>query len=104
MRLQGRVAFARSDTRAEQLAPFAKGGLDGLLWVFDQDDRSQHWSDFLVRAREQLLTYVTEFHQAAGATRITATSDAVNHPMAAAFARNGYRTIETRIDIEAAPG
>lgn len=52
MRLQGRVTFARSDTRAEQLAPFAKGGLDGLLWVFDQDDRSQHWSDFLVKARE----------------------------------------------------
>lgn len=52
MRLQGRVTFARSDARAEQLAPFAKGGLNGLLWVFDQDDRSEHWSDFLALARE----------------------------------------------------
>ena len=52
MRLQGRVTFARSDTRAEQLASVARGGLDGLLWVFDQDDRSEHWNDFLALARE----------------------------------------------------
>ena len=53
---------------------------------------------------DKLVTYVTQFHQAAGATRITATTDAVNRPMAAAFARNGYRTVETRIDLEAPAG
>jgi hypothetical protein len=38
--------------RAEELAPHAKGGLDGLLWVFDQNDSSDHWNDFLAKAHE----------------------------------------------------
>lgn len=53
---------------------------------------------------DELLAYVTAFHRAAGATRITATTDAVNLPMADAFARHGYRVVETRLDLEAPVG
>lgn len=48
---------------------------------------------------DELLAWITEFHRTAGAARITATTDAVNHPMAAAFARAGYRITETRVDL-----
>lgn len=47
-----------------------------------------------------LLAYVTNFHQSQGVTRITATTDAANHPMANAFTRFGYQNVETRLDLE----
>ncbi len=49
---------------------------------------------------DDLLAFITTFHAAAGAERITGTTDAVNGPMAAAFERAGYRSTETRIDLE----
>lgn len=49
---------------------------------------------------DDLLAFITAFHAAAGAQRITATTDTVNTPMAAAFERAGYRCTETRIDLE----
>lgn len=49
---------------------------------------------------DDLLGFITAFHAASGAQRITATTDAVNTPMAAAFERAGYRCVETRIDLE----
>ena len=64
----------------------------GYLGVLPQQRGHGHVDD--------LLAYVTGFHHAAGARRITATTDASNAPMAAAFARHGYRTIEVRIDFE----
>ncbi|MCK0114207.1 GNAT family N-acetyltransferase [Ornithinimicrobium sp. F0845] len=50
---------------------------------------------------DALLAYITRFHAKEGAPRITATTDAVNGPMAAAFHRAGYRGTETRVDLEA---
>ncbi len=50
-----------------------------------------------------LLEFVTRFHTASGAPRITATTDASNTPVATAFARAGYEVVERRIDIEPAP-
>lgn len=50
---------------------------------------------------DDLLAYATTFQHAAGATRITATTDATNTPMAEAFDRHGYRTVEVRLDLEA---
>ncbi len=50
---------------------------------------------------DEILAFVTRFHAEQGASRITATTDAVNAPMAAAFRRAGYRCTETRIDLEA---
>lgn len=50
---------------------------------------------------DDLLGFITRFHAGEGATRITATTDATNAPMAAAFRRAGYRNVETRIDLEA---
>lgn len=49
---------------------------------------------------DDLLAHATTFHHAAGATRITATTDATNVPMAKAFTRHGYRNVETRLDLE----
>lgn len=49
---------------------------------------------------DDLLLYVTNFHQSQGITRITATTDATNHPMVDAFIRCGYRKVETRLDLE----
>lgn len=49
---------------------------------------------------DDLLAYVTGFHRGEGATRITATTDAVNVPMANAFRRAGYRHVETRVELE----
>lgn len=48
-----------------------------------------------------LLAEVTRIHAAAGAERITATTDMTNHPMAAAFGRAGYRITEIRLVLEA---
>lgn len=50
---------------------------------------------------DDLLAEVTRFHAAAGAPRITATTDLVNRPMAAAFDRAGYRVTEVRMVLEA---
>lgn len=50
---------------------------------------------------DALLAFIIRFHAAEGAPRITATTDAVNAPMAAAFRRAGYRCTETRVDLEA---
>ncbi len=50
-----------------------------------------------------LLAYATTFHHAAGADRITATTDATNLPMTDAFTRHGYRNVEVRLDLEAPP-
>lgn len=49
---------------------------------------------------DDLLAWITRFHARAGAPRITATTDAINTPMAAAFTRAGYRCTEIRIDLE----
>ena len=50
-----------------------------------------------------LLAEITRFHAAAGAERITATTDLGNKPMAAAFERAGYRNTETRLILAAPP-
>lgn len=50
---------------------------------------------------DEILAFITRFHAEQGAPRITATTDATNAPMAAAFRRAGYRCTETRIDLEA---
>ncbi|MFD4049966.1 GNAT family N-acetyltransferase, partial [Streptomyces sp. NPDC058611] len=42
----------------------------------------------------------TRFHAAAGADRVTATTDTVNVPMAAAFDRAGYEVTEIRLVLE----
>ncbi|MCT2324667.1 GNAT family N-acetyltransferase [Micrococcus luteus] len=49
---------------------------------------------------DEILAYITRFHIGDGARRITATTDAVNTPMAAAFDRAGYKLVEVRIDLE----
>ncbi|MEU2389335.1 GNAT family N-acetyltransferase [Streptomyces sp. NPDC007369] len=52
---------------------------------------------------DEVLAEITRFHAAAGADRITATTDTVNAPMAAAFVRGGYEVSEIRLVLEA-PG
>lgn len=49
---------------------------------------------------DELLGHITRFHASQGAARITATTDAVNGPMASALDRAGYSRTETRIDLE----
>ncbi|GAA1937856.1 GNAT family N-acetyltransferase [Kitasatospora viridis] len=51
---------------------------------------------------DDILAEITRSHIERGATRITATTDTANAPMAAAFHRAGYRVSETRV-ILAAP-
>lgn len=51
-----------------------------------------------------ILGAITRFHADAGATRITATTDLANRPMANAFARAGYTITETRLVLCAPPG
>lgn len=51
----------------------------------------------------ELLQFVTRFHAASGAPRITATTEADNMRMATAFGRAGYDVVERRLDIEPAP-
>ncbi|MEU9298974.1 GNAT family N-acetyltransferase [Streptomyces sp. NPDC048269] len=50
---------------------------------------------------DEVLAEITRFHAAAGADRITATTDTVNVPMAAAFDRAGYEVTEIRLVLEA---
>ncbi|MEV0410458.1 GNAT family N-acetyltransferase [Streptomyces sp. NPDC050448] len=50
---------------------------------------------------DEVLAEITRFHAAAGAERITATTDTVNAPMAAAFDRAGYQVTEIRLVLEA---
>lgn len=50
---------------------------------------------------DDLLGEVTRIHAAAGAERITATTDMTNLPMAAAFGRAGYQVTEIRLVLEA---
>lgn len=50
---------------------------------------------------DEILAFITRFHAEQGISRITATTDVANAPMAAAFRRAGYRRTETRIDLEA---
>lgn len=47
------------------------------------------------------LAEITHTHVAAGATKITGTTDTTNAPMAAAFLRGGYHITEARIVISA---
>ncbi|MBW0115959.1 GNAT family N-acetyltransferase [Pseudonocardia abyssalis] len=49
---------------------------------------------------DDVLGEVTRIHAADGAEWITATTDVVNAPMAAAFGRAGYRATEVRLVIE----
>jgi RimJ/RimL family protein N-acetyltransferase len=49
---------------------------------------------------DDILAEITRFHAAAGADRITATTDITNRPMAAAFDRAGYRVTEIRLVLE----
>lgn len=53
---------------------------------------------------DEILAEITRFHAAAGAERITATTDTVNTPMAAAFDRAGYEVTGIRLVLEAPPG
>lgn len=46
-----------------------------------------------------LLAEVTRFHAARGAQRVTGTTDTANTPMAAAFARAGYRNTGVRLQL-----
>lgn len=50
---------------------------------------------------DDLLGEITRIHAAAGAERITATTDMTNLPMAAAFDRAGYQVTEIRLVLEA---
>ncbi|WP_371502459.1 GNAT family N-acetyltransferase [Kitasatospora sp. NBC_00374] len=52
---------------------------------------------------DEILAEITRFHAAAGAERITATTDTVNVPMAAAFDRAGYEVTEVRLVLESPP-
>ncbi|MFE5770254.1 GNAT family N-acetyltransferase [Streptomyces sp. NPDC056485] len=49
---------------------------------------------------DEVLAEITRFHADAGAERITATTDTVNSPMAAAFDRAGYEVTEIRLVLE----
>ncbi|WP_239668482.1 GNAT family N-acetyltransferase [Micrococcus luteus] len=49
---------------------------------------------------DEILAFITRFQIEDGAERITATTDAVNTPMASAFVRAGYTLVEVRIDLE----
>ncbi|MGQ4515400.1 GNAT family N-acetyltransferase [Streptomyces sp. DW26H14] len=49
----------------------------------------------------EILAAITRFQAAAGAERVTATTDLGNRPMAAAFTRAGYRNTETRLIFSA---
>lgn len=51
-----------------------------------------------------ILAEITRFHAAGGATRVTATTDLANRPMAAAFARAGFTVTEIRLVLSAPPG
>ncbi|MGP4099776.1 GNAT family N-acetyltransferase [Nonomuraea sp. KM90] len=48
---------------------------------------------------DEVLAEITRIHAAGGASRITATTDVGNAPMAAAFRRAGYRNTEIRINL-----
>ncbi|AZI58632.1 GNAT family N-acetyltransferase [Nakamurella antarctica] len=50
---------------------------------------------------DDLLGEVTRMHAAAGADRITATTDMTNLPMAAAFHRANYQVVEVRLVLKA---
>jgi RimJ/RimL family protein N-acetyltransferase len=50
---------------------------------------------------EEVLADITRFHAAAGAERVTATTDLVNVPMQRAFDRAGYRNTEVRLILSA---
>ena len=52
---------------------------------------------------DELLAFATRLHAASGARAISATTDATNEPMAAAFARAGYAVVEVRL-VLSAPG
>ncbi|MFE6835445.1 GNAT family N-acetyltransferase [Streptomyces sp. NPDC057705] len=53
---------------------------------------------------DEILGEITRFHAAEGAQRITATTDTVNLPMAAAFDRAGYEVTEIRLVWEEPSG
>ncbi|MEU7552530.1 GNAT family N-acetyltransferase [Streptomyces sp. NPDC044571] len=53
---------------------------------------------------DEILAEITRFHAGQGAQRITATTDTVNTPMAAAFDRAGYEVTEIRLVLEEPPG
>ncbi|MFD8632101.1 GNAT family N-acetyltransferase [Streptomyces sp. NPDC059533] len=53
---------------------------------------------------DEILAEITRFHAAEGAERITATTDTVNVPMAAAFDRAGYEVTEIRLVLEEPSG
>ncbi|MFE9954076.1 GNAT family N-acetyltransferase [Micromonospora sp. NPDC005299] len=48
---------------------------------------------------DEVLAEITRLHAANGSSRITATTDLGNAPMAAAFGRAGYRNTEIRINL-----
>ncbi|MFE9915752.1 GNAT family N-acetyltransferase [Micromonospora sp. NPDC005553] len=48
---------------------------------------------------DEVLAEITRLHATNGESRITATTDMGNAPMAAAFGRAGYRTTEIRINL-----
>lgn len=50
---------------------------------------------------DEILAEITRFHASEAAERITATTDTVNAPMAAAFSRAGYEVTEIRLVLEA---
>ncbi|HEY3503832.1 MAG TPA: GNAT family N-acetyltransferase [Actinocatenispora sp.] len=50
---------------------------------------------------DEILTEITRFHAAAGARRITATTDLVNVPMQKAFDRGRYRNTQVRLLLSA---
>ncbi|MET9106934.1 GNAT family N-acetyltransferase [Streptomyces zhihengii] len=52
---------------------------------------------------DEILAEITRFHAAEGAERVTATTDTVNVPMAAAFDRAGYEVTEIRLVLEPPP-
>ncbi|MEU9632659.1 GNAT family N-acetyltransferase [Streptomyces luteogriseus] len=52
---------------------------------------------------DEILAEITRFHASEGADRITATTDTVNVPMAAAFDRAGYEITEMRLVLESPP-
>lgn len=115
----GADAQARDDLEFYRSCPGERGwwrlgyGLDGTLAALAIPSatpygRNAGYLGVVPPARglglvDEVLGEITRIHAGAGAERITATTDATNAPMAAAFERAGYRRTATRLVLEAPP-
>jgi RimJ/RimL family protein N-acetyltransferase len=93
-----------------RLAYTAEGALAGLAIPSSTggDNRNVGYLGVVPELRghgliDEILAHITHFQAASGADRITATTDTVNLPMAAAFDRAGYQVTEIRLVMEQPP-